>query len=249
MSPDELTPGQDPSSCSTDVAAYALGALEPVEAEAFRRHLQTCAVCPEELRAFQQVVDDLAIGVPRVDAPPELKRRVMSAIEQEPETAPDASGPRPAGARARRARRRDATVRASTWLRGPTLALGVAMGFAVVAVIVVIVAFPGRQNGRTVRADTTVGGTAALHISANRTQLVVRHIAAPPRGKIYEVWLQYGKHAPKPNALFGVDRSGDASVDVAGSLYGVSHVMVTAEPAPGGTRAPTGNPVISASLS
>jgi anti-sigma-K factor RskA len=249
MSQDELTNGHNTESCSADVAAYALGALEPAEAETFRRHLQTCAVCPEELRAFQQVVDDLAVAVPNVDAPPELKRRVMNAIEEEPEIAPDASGRQPARARTRRARRRDARVRASTWLRGPTLALGAAMGFALVAVIVVIVAFPGRQNGRTVRADTTVGGTAALHISANRTQLVVRHIAAPPQGKIYEVWLQYGKHAPRPNALFGVDRSGDASVDVAGSMYGVSHVMVTAEPAPRGTRAPTENPVISASLS
>ncbi|HTU30203.1 MAG TPA: anti-sigma factor [Solirubrobacteraceae bacterium] len=249
MSQDELTHGQDPGSCSADVAAYALGALEPAEAEAFRRHLQTCAVCPEELRAFQQVADDLAIAVPRVEAPPELKRRVMSAIEQEPDVAPDGSGERSTGAQKRRARRRDASLRASTWLRGPTWVLGAGMAFALAAVIVVIVAFPGRQNGRTVQADTTVGGTAALQISAHRTQLVVRHISAPPRGKIYEVWVQYGKHAPRPNALFGVDRSGDASVDVAGSMYGVSHVMVTAEPAPGGTRAPTGNPVITASLS
>jgi anti-sigma-K factor RskA len=248
MSPDELTPDRDEGSCSADVAAYALGALEPAEAEGFRRHLETCAVCPVELRAFQQVVDDLATGVPSVDAPPELKRRVMDAVEQEPRSAPGMSKPR-AGARAQRTRRRDAALRASTWLRGPTLALGAAIAFALAAIIVVIIVFPGRQNGRVVRAQTTVGGTAAVHISANRTELIVRHIAAPPKGKIYEVWLQYGKHAPRPNARFGVDHDGDASVEVAGSLYGVSHVMVTAEPAPHGTRAPTANPVITASLS
>jgi anti-sigma-K factor RskA len=249
MSPDELSSGHDTDSCSADVAAYALGALEPAEAEAFRRHLQTCAVCPVELRAFQQVVDDLAIAVPHVDAPPELRRRVMDAVEQAPRRVPDVSGPPPEPARGQRARRRDAAVRSSRWLHGPTLALGSGIAFAIVAVVVVIIAFPGRQNGRTVRADTTVGGTAALHISANHTELVVRHVAAPPRGKIYEVWLQYGKQAPRPNALFGVDREGDASVNVAGSLYGVSHVMVTAEPAPRGTSAPTANPVITASLS
>jgi len=249
MSRDELTPGHDTDSCSADVAAYALGALEPAEAEAFRRHLQSCAVCPVELRAFQQVVDDLAITAPSVDAPAELKRRVMTAIEHEPHVAPDAPGPSSARARTRRARRRDAAVRSSRWLRGPTLALGSALAFAIAAIVVVVIAFPGRQNGRTVRADTTVGGSAALRISAHHTELVVRHVAAPPKGKIYEVWLQYGKHTPRPNALFGVDRQGDASVNVPGSLYGVSHVMVTAEPAPRGTGRPTGNPVITASLS
>jgi anti-sigma-K factor RskA len=246
MSQDQPPTGHGTGSCSADVAAYALGALEPAEASAFCRHLETCAVCPVELHAFQQVVDDLAIAVPRVDAPPELKRRVMSAIEQEPHAAADPSAERLTG---RRARRRDATLRASTWLRGPTIALGGALAFALAAVVVVILAFPGRQNGRTVQADTTVGGTAALHIAANRTELVVRHVAAPPRGKIYEVWLQYGKHAPRPNALFGVDGEGNASVNVAGSLYGVSHVMVTTEPAPRGTSEPTTNPVITASLS
>jgi hypothetical protein len=173
----------------------------------------------------------------------------MDAIERQPDTAPDASGRRPGGVRARRTRRRDAAVRSSRWLRGPTVALVAGIAFALAAVVLVIIAFPGRQNGRTVHADTTVGGTAALHISANRTALVVRHITAPPRGKVYEVWLQYGKHAPRPNAVFGVDRAGDASVDVAGSMYGVSHVMVTQEPAPHGTRAPTENPVITASPS
>ena len=249
MSPDELTPGHDAESCSGDVAAYALGALDPAEAEAFRRHLKTCAVCPVELRAFQEVVADLAIGVERTDAPQDLKRRVMGAIEEESGTASDRSEPRPGDACARRERRRGAALRGRNWLHGPTLALGAGIAFALAAIVVVVIAFPGRQTGRTVRADTSVGGAAALHISADRTKLVVRHIAAPPQGKIYEVWLQYGKHTPRPKALFKPGRDGDASVVVPGSMHGVSHVLVTAEPAPHGTRAPTANPVITASLS
>ncbi len=246
MSQDELSSGHGADSCSADVAAYALGALEPAEAAKFQRHLQTCAVCPVELRSFQQVADDLAIAVPTVNAPPELKRRVMSAIEQESHLVAGSSGRRSVSPRARR---REAALRASTWLRGPTLALGAGVAFALAAVVVVIIAFPGRQNGRTVHADTTVGGTAALHIAANHTELVLRNVSPPAPGKIYEVWVQHGKSAPRPNALFGVNRNGDASVAVTGSLYGVSHVMVTAEPAPRGTSTPTANPVISASLS
>ena len=36
-----------------EVAAYALGALQPAEAEAVRRHLETCVVCTEELASLQ----------------------------------------------------------------------------------------------------------------------------------------------------------------------------------------------------
>jgi hypothetical protein len=244
MSADELSPSRDEHPWSADVPAYALGALEPAEAEAFRRHLESCVVCPEELRAFQQVADALATGVPAVGAPADLKRRVMQAVEAEARTAPS-----PGPSLSRRERRRDATLRSRSWLRGPTLALGSAITFAIAAIAVVVFAFPGRPNGRTVRATTTVGGAAALHISANRTELVVRHLTPPPPGKIYEVWLQYGKGRPRPNALFSVDRDGDASVPVSGSIYGVSHVMVTAEPAPQGTSSPTTPPVITASLS
>jgi anti-sigma factor RsiW len=248
MSSENFSPDRDEQSCSGDVPAYALGALEPAEADAFRRHLRSCAVCPVELRAFQQVVDDLAISAPLIDAPPELRRRVMRAVEAEPRT-DSATAERSPRRRAPWARSGDQVLRRDSWLRGPQLALGSGIAFALAAFVVVILAFPGRQNGRTVHASTSVGGAAALHISANRTDLVVRHVAAPPHGKIYEVWLQRGKAKPVPSSLFGVDRDGDASVDVSGSLYGVSHVYVTAEPAPGGTRTPTSSPVISASLS
>jgi hypothetical protein len=230
---------------SADVAAYALRALEPAEADALRRHLETCAVCSDELRAFQRVADALGTAVLQVPAPPEIRRQVMRTVEQEAALRPAAGERQPA----RPARHRDAVLRGRSWLRGPTIALVSGMAFALAAFIVVVIAFPGRQNGRTVNAASTLGGTAALHISAARTELVVHHIAAPPRGKIYEVWLQYGKGRPRPNALFGVDRSGNASVAVSGSMYGVSHVMVTTEPAPHGTQRPTTAPVITASLS
>jgi anti-sigma-K factor RskA len=246
MSPDQTPPTSAEHSAAADVAAYALGALEPAEAEAFRRHLDGCAACAEELRGFQQIVGELPMAVPRVDAPQELKRRVMREVEYGPRSAAD----RPAeSARSRRRRHRDAALRSGSWLRGPTLALCAGVGFALAAVVLVILAFPGRQNSRIVQAQTTVGGTATLRISANRTELVVRHVAPPPPGRIYEVWLQYGKHRPRPNALFGVNRAGDATVAVSGSMYGVSHVMVTAEPAPHGTRLPTTTPVITASPS
>lgn len=55
--------------CSRDVAAYALGALDPGEHEAFRTHLDSCVACGGELEAFEQVVNVLPVGVPEHRAP------------------------------------------------------------------------------------------------------------------------------------------------------------------------------------
>ena len=44
----------DVGDCGGDVAAYALGALAPAEADAFRAHVQSCIVCRDELEAFQR---------------------------------------------------------------------------------------------------------------------------------------------------------------------------------------------------
>jgi hypothetical protein len=73
---------------------------------------------------------------------------------------------------------------------------------------------------------------------------------APAVGRVYEVWLDHGEGtAPQPtDALFSVSRAGRASVDVPGDLDGVKAVLVTDEPA-GGSRVPSGAPVIAATLS
>jgi hypothetical protein len=67
--------------CGSEVAAYALGALEPAEAEACRRHLETCVACRDELAAFAQVVDALAISTPQYRAPKALRGAVLIALE------------------------------------------------------------------------------------------------------------------------------------------------------------------------
>jgi hypothetical protein len=236
VSPEEIVPGAGGSdSCSADVAAYALGALEPDEAEAFARHLETCAVCPVELVAFQQVVDDLAISAPSADAPRTMKRRLMAAVAAEPRL--DRS------ARTERRRLRDRI--------GLSPGLAVAGGLALAAIIalVVVLALPGASTrSRTIAAQVTGRGTASLRVSGGHAELVLHHFAAPPRGKIYEVWVQRGSANPSPTAaLFSVNRGGDGDVDVPGSLHGVTHVLVTPEPA-GGSRVPTHAPVITATL-
>jgi anti-sigma-K factor RskA len=221
-----------PGHCGEDVAAYALGALEPAEAEAFASHLDACTVCRDELESFQSVVGLLPMTAPAFKASSRLRRRVRRAIEAEPR------GGAPAVERSR------------SWIPSwaPRPVLGVAAGLAVIAIALVIVFTSGGSSTRVVQAQVTGSGTASLKISGGRGELVVRHFAAPPKGKIYEVWLVRGRAAPQPtSALFGVTADGSGDVDVPGSLHGVDQVLVTPEPA-GGSKVPTHTPVIAAQL-
>ena len=70
----------DRRECGGDVAAYALGALDAAEADAFRRHLESCSVCQEELTAFQHVVHELPLAAAPHKAPSAIRRRVMREV-------------------------------------------------------------------------------------------------------------------------------------------------------------------------
>ena len=69
--------------CGGDAAAYALGALDPTEAEIFRRHLEECAVCRDEVEALGGVVQALPMAAPQQPMPRGLRRRVVRAVRQE----------------------------------------------------------------------------------------------------------------------------------------------------------------------
>ncbi|HEX4011316.1 MAG TPA: anti-sigma factor [Solirubrobacteraceae bacterium] len=230
---DHSVPGRE---CGADVAAYALGSLDAVEAEDFRRHVETCSVCRDELAAFQEVINALPMSAPAHRAPAGVRRRVLHAIAEEP---------RPPGDAARGAA---SPRRGFPWrLPVPALAIGAVLALAVVVVIGISL---GSSAGgtRVIRAQVTGQGSAQLKVAGGHGELVVRDFSPPPAGQIYEVWVQRGKNSPSPtSALFSVTAGGDADVDVPADLHGVDLVMVTPEPA-GGTKVPTHPPVISAAL-
>jgi anti-sigma-K factor RskA len=227
----------DKRDCGGDVAAYALGALDATEAEAFRRHLETCAVCQEELTSFQQVVNELPLAAPTQKAPAVMRRKVMREVTA------DARRRRDPGAPGRGGR-----AGAPSWLvPRPVLAMGVALLVAIGVVIGVSSTSSG-PGTRVINGQVVGSGTAQLRIQRGRGSLVVRRFAQPPAGKIYEVWLVRGTNPPSPtSALFSVTSAGNGVVAVPGSLRGVSSVLVTPEPM-GGSRTPTHTPVISVSL-
>jgi anti-sigma-K factor RskA len=225
--------------CGSDAAAYALGALEPGEADAFRRHMQECTVCRDEVEALAGVVSALPLATTQYEAPRGLRRRVMREVRREPV------------ARASSRRRALWPSPLSVPWRGSRQGMtGLALAAAAVAGVVIAVALPRGGPAVTVYQARVSGvaGSAQLRVSSGRADLEVHHLSPPGRGHTYEVWLQSGTAAPVPaSVLFGVNGSGDADVGIPHGIRGVSAVMVTPEPL-GGSPHPTHAPVIVARL-
>jgi anti-sigma-K factor RskA len=215
---------------SDDTAAYALGALEPAETEAFRDHLRDCVVCRDEAAAFRDAVDALVASAPQYRASKELRRRVIEAVRE------DASKRAPTVNRAR--------VRRARWRPAAASSLATLATAAVIAVAVLVgveLTSGGSETPRTVAASV---GHAEVRLTGGRAELIVHHLPVPPPGQIYELWIRRGTRPPEPtNTLFTVTARGTAEIGVPGSAEGVTAILVTAEPT-GGTQVPTTTPVV-----
>ncbi len=227
-----------PRGCGTDVAAHALSALEHRDERVFRAHLATCAVCRDELAAFEQVVNALAMSAPQYVAPAGLRRRVLAEVQRDAVEHAPARGPR-------RQRQR----RSLGWLPRPAIALCAVL--VVAAVILGATRLRPSPNPATRVLNAQVTGSSAsaqITITAGRGELIIHHLSPPPSDEIYEVWLTRAGHRPQPtSALFNVTANGDGDVAVPGDLRHVQRITVTPEPA-GGTQRPTHPAVISADL-
>ncbi|MFZ0089701.1 MAG: hypothetical protein WAL63_09360, partial [Solirubrobacteraceae bacterium] len=80
MSPQETQFGT--RDCGGALAAYALRSLDPDDVRTFRCHLESCAICRDELIAFQGVVDALAMSAPPKPVPAGLRARVLRDVHE-----------------------------------------------------------------------------------------------------------------------------------------------------------------------
>lgn len=232
--------------CGNDAAPFVLGALEPGDARSFARHMESCAICRDEVSALEPVLDVLPLSAPRYEVSGALRRRVMQQVRSEAKP----TSPRPRPRRRRRVRRRPHwMLPVAVRFRPPAIAGAavVALALAVVVVVVVVghgVLGPAGSRARVIMASV---GSAQLRVSGGRGELIVDHLPPAPPDRIYELWLQRGARDPAPSTLFAVTSRGTADIGVPGELVGVTRVLVTLEPL-GGSGAPTTRAVIAARL-
>jgi anti-sigma-K factor RskA len=231
---------EDRQLCGDNAAPYVLGALEEHEHEEFRRHLESCAVCREEVAALEVVTGALPAAVEQRSAPAELKQRVMASIHEDmrSETARERSG----------ASVRSARGPALAWLSWRALTPGALAAAAIVLAVVALSSGGSSSTAtRVFHAQAPVGADVSLRVSDGRGQLEISGMPQTPPQRIYEVWIKRAGAPDPTDALFTVTSKGDATVGVPGSLKGATVVMVTSEPL-GGTKVPTSTPVIVANL-
>jgi anti-sigma-K factor RskA len=217
-------------------AAYALDALDAEERKAYEAHLEGCARCREELAAFSQSAEALAVAASGPQPPTDLRNRILAAARAEHDTVVSIASRRRA------------------WT--PVLA-GVAAAAAVLALALGIYSISISRELDRQRSATAVladPGAKSVSLQAGAGRLVVAPDGAAvlvlgdlppaPSGKTYEVWIVQGPSA-LPAGLFR-GREGADLVRVDGAVESGDVIAVTLERA-GGVDAPTSPPVVASS--
>ncbi len=223
-------------------AGYALDALDPEERAAYEDHLAGCASCQEELSAFLETTNALAVAASGPVSAAELRGRILDAARAEP----------PVVVPIETARRRRLTP-----------VLGVAAAVAAVVAIALGVwaahlsneldktrsALDGQRSAAAVLADPAArqvslsSGDGKLVVDdSGGAALVLDGLEAAPTGKTYETWIIAGGNATPAGTFAGGSRVDVVGVD--GVVEQGDVVAVTVERA-GGTSQPTSTPVVS----
>lgn len=218
--------GSDHTRWSEDLAAYMLGALGPGEAAEFERHLEGCERCRTEMRWFEPAVATLPESVERQEPSRSLRENLMAEVRADVRPA---EKPRPRW----------------SWSWKPAVAFA-----AIVLVVAAVAGYEVGKGGGGEGASTIVsqehGITVKMVREGSGGTLRLADVHQLPPGKVLEAWVRReGKVEPVP-ALFVPDREGRAETTIE-DMNGVDTVMVTEEPQ-GGSKEPTGAPIVTMSV-
>jgi anti-sigma-K factor RskA len=232
---------------STDVhtlsGAYALDALSPEEAAEFRRHLDGCQACRDEVRELQRAAARMG-GAQAATPPADLKTRILAAAERTPQE-PPVRATRPSSPAAPEKSRR----RWPVWLAAAAAAVVIAGGGVIglqaiqedeptlpVAVSQVFEA----DDARTATVRTENGGKLTVGVSPSRNEMAVdtRDLPELDGDRVYQLWAVHGEDMVNVGVLDDPDE---------GAAMGMPEedttVAVTVEP-DGGSEQPTSSPIV-----
>lgn len=231
----------------TDVAAYALGRLDPGDAARFEQHLAGCAGCREELGELAPAARLLTLAGPADEPPSDLQARTFMAIERE--AGSRVMAPASPAHRGRPRRRRALRL----------VLAGAAAAAVIVAVLAGVRLGEQRQPG-TREVDTVLvtpagaRGGAAVVTAVGIGRIVTIESRALPvldnDAEFYEAWfVAPGDTRADPDRVsagtFHPDEQGRTDVRLAAAAVPADYpvLSVTREPRDGDPRA-TGREVL-----
>lgn len=172
------------------IPEFALGALQPAEADSVRSHARVCAPCRRELSAYKRVVDGLLVSPSPAAPSPLLRARVMRAAGVES------------------ARARPTGNRLLAWLASTMSPSGLVPRLSpVVAALALVVAVGAAYLSSQLQSElkSVSAENQSLHLQLTSTQSVVADALRPGA----TVWQLSGtQSAPNARASLYCDPSG-----------------------------------------
>jgi anti-sigma-K factor RskA len=215
------------------IPAHALRSLDPADEQAVEAHLAGCERCRLQLAEFESVAATLAYAAPAAAPPPDLRARVLGAVEPVVE-APPVTLEAAASPAQRMAWR-------WSWPRIAAVAAPVFAALALALGIWNISLRNDLDSTKTQLADGSVvhlGNVGNVVAHGGKATLYADLKPAPP-GKVYEAWvIRDGK--PIPAGAF--DGGGRTELDLTAPVKQGDQVAITVEPAPGVDQ-PTSKPI------
>ncbi|MER6349568.1 anti-sigma factor [Streptomyces sp. NPDC001595] len=233
--------------------AYAVHALHGEEHAAFERHLDECTACEQEVAEFTATAGRLALAS-TVRTRPVMREQVLQRITTVRQVTPGAAPLE----RVRRGVRRGRGL--ARWALAASAAAAAAFGGTAVwqyeraqdaqyraaqaerqaEGVAGVLAAPDAKS----RSARVAGGAGTLVVSADRDRavFVASRMAAPPRGKVYQLWFSdSGGGKMRSAGVMDPDRSSQ-TVLMQGAVDGASGIGITVEPS-GGSKQPTSAPI------
>jgi len=216
--------------------AYALDALSPEEAAAFRKHLEACPACCQEVRELRSAAARMGASE-AVAPPPYLKARVLEAANRTPQQPPRVT-PIRAGRPSRWSPKLVAAAAAAVLVVGTAIGVGVTVGEPETTLQAGVVEVFTASDARSTEVETSRG---PLKIATSRSEgrMAVDTSGLVPLDdeQVYQVWTVV-EGEPLPVVVL---EQPDAGAHMGMPAPG-TQVAITVEPA-GGSERPTSEPI------
>jgi anti-sigma-K factor RskA len=215
--------------------AYAVDALDDLEARRFEQHLTACSSCRDDVAGFVTALGSLATAAAELP-PPGLRATVIQAVDQNRQTA--------------------ASVPKRPHIQRHTLAVFAVLSIAACTVFAVLLVGQSHRSSQLsakalvveaadAQTSQLVGGAAQVRVTyssrENSSVLLADGLASAPPGQVYELWF-ISNGTPQRAATFQTDARRHASIRIGRAPVSGSVLAITVEPT-GGSDTPSGTPL------